>query len=116
VPVFEDGVRIRVSDFGDDADEIYGGRHASISPYRTSAGVVVVTGAALGVAPGLRGRFIDQQGQRVPPELRDPGMVIARSRLVAGEGDFDVRCERCLRQFPGFQAWPEDRPGLAWRM
>ncbi|MFC4072576.1 hypothetical protein [Actinoplanes subglobosus] len=121
VPEFEDGVHIMVSDFGeadsDDPEELINhGRHAVVSPNRTSVGVTVATGVALAVARVSDGSFIDEQLQRFPWEMRDPEVVIGRSRLASGEGAFDVRCERYLRQFPGFETWPRDRSGLSWRL
>ena len=107
VPATGDQVHVMAIDHADIDPEM--GWEAVFSPSRSCVGVAVATGLALATAQVSEGRYVDGQIRMVPYDLGDPDIVIARTRLRAPVGDFDMRCEQYLRQFPHLGGWPRDR-------
>jgi hypothetical protein len=88
-----------------DGDE---GMVLSVSPDRSCAGVVLATAVALAAASAAGGDFIDEEIGMLRPPLRDPGLVVARTRLDTASSDVAVASKEYMRQFPHLNDWPAD--------
>lgn len=99
-----DAVWLMDGEFHPDGD---GGMVLSVSPSRTCVGVALATGITLAAALAADGDFIDDEMGMLRPPVRDPRLVLARTRLSTPALDLAPASERYLRQFTHLGGWPD---------
>jgi hypothetical protein len=99
----EDGAWLMDGEHHPHGDE---GMVLSVSPTRTSVGVLLATGLALAAAVHSGGDFIDDEIGMLRPPVREPRAVIARTRLAGPPRDLLSASDTYLRQFPHLGGWP----------
>jgi hypothetical protein len=79
----------------------------TVSPARTSVGVVLAMSVALAAAMVAGGEFIDDEIRMLRPPERNPRSVVDRTRLRTARPDLATACEEYMRPFPHLGGWPE---------
>lgn len=81
---------------------------AVFSPTRTCVGVVLATALSLAAADHGCGEFLDLEIRMIDPIVSEPSIFAHSTRLKEPGTDFDLQCERYLRQFTRLNGWPRD--------
>lgn len=81
---------------------------AVFSPTRTCVGVVLATALSLAAADHGCGEFLDLEIRMLDPLESEPSIFTQCTRLTERGTDFDLQCERYLRQFSRLDGWPRD--------
>lgn len=81
---------------------------AVFSPTRTCAGVVLATALSLAAANHGHGQFVDLEIRMTELPEPDPEAFVEHTRLSGQGTNFDLQCERFMRQFTRLNGWPRD--------
>lgn len=81
---------------------------AVFSPTRTCVGVVLATALGLAAADHGCGEFLDLEIRMLDPIVSEPTIFAHSTRLKEPGTDFDLQCERYLRQFTRLDGWPSE--------
>jgi hypothetical protein len=81
---------------------------AVFSPTRTCVGVVLAASLSLVAAARGCGQFVDLEIRMLEPDEPCPDLFVERTRLTEQGTDFDIQCERFMRQFARLDGWPQD--------
>lgn len=82
--------------------------NAVFSPARTCVGIVLATALSLAAADHGCGEFLDLEIRMLDPIVSEPSIFAQSTRLKEPGTDFDLQCQRYLRQFSRLNGWPHD--------